>query len=215
MAPSLVAARLAFIFQHSAAVVEEQLRAASDDTGLHATAIELCSARWDSSLAARWDRSPSLKRTLSLDEFQVAYETAIECGLQDVVLADQPIEQTGHRLAAALKRAVSDCFTPDGWRHIGTDVCAALEQLPTFATGVCDSRIALVRLKPPCTRLPLRDPVLCALWRACRGADGGWIDSYFAAGYAARVGTLYLPESGSPPILRCRRRRIGCSRRLR
>ena len=52
--------------------------AAEERAGLHAVAIELCSDRWCSEIAAQWSRTPSLDRMLSEDEFQVAFETATD-----------------------------------------------------------------------------------------------------------------------------------------
>merc|ERR1712086_1095750 len=92
---------------HSVAIVQGAMQAAARQHGLHATAIELCPSRWNSSAASSWrekrDRCiPSYERLLSEDEFQVAWESAVECGLADVVLADQEIGTTGRRLRAAL-----------------------------------------------------------------------------------------------------------------
>ena len=91
----------------SVAVVEATLGAAARQHGLHATTIELCSSRWNSTAAARWQdkrrrQIPEYQRVLSEDEFQVAWESAVANGLADVVLADQPIAVTGRRLGACL-----------------------------------------------------------------------------------------------------------------
>ena len=109
------------------------------DAALGAVCIELCAARWNSTTASRWSRERSLKRVLSEDEFQVAFETATDCGLRDVVLADQPIETTGRRLLAALLATVRDLVAgPAGWRRVGADLQKLLQQLPTFGAAALD-----------------------------------------------------------------------------
>ena len=80
----------------------------------------------------RLERLPPLERLLSEDEFQVAWESAVACGLADVVLADQPVGLTGRRLGAALLRTSTDLLTPQGWRRVAVDVPSALRQAPTF-----------------------------------------------------------------------------------
>jgi pheromone shutdown protein TraB len=113
---------------------------------LHSVAIELCASRWNSSIAAQWSREPSWKRTLSEDEFQVAFETARDLGLSDVVLADQEIRETGKRLGAALLMTARDCLSLNGWRQIAADLARAATQAPTFLNGATD--IALIRGAP-------------------------------------------------------------------
>ena len=123
---------------YSVKVVDRTVRATSRQRGLHATAIELCPSRWDSAAAARWqtkrfERIPAHERLLSEDEFQVAWESAVSCGLDDVVLADQPIALTGKRLGAALAGTAVDLLSPAGWRRVAADLGTAGRQLPTFA----------------------------------------------------------------------------------
>ena len=77
---------------HSIATVQRTVSAAARQRGLHAAAIELCDSRWNSTAASSWQekrnkRIPAYKRVLSEDEFQVAWESAVACGLTDVVLA--------------------------------------------------------------------------------------------------------------------------------
>lgn len=78
---------------------------------------------------------------LAEDEFQVAFETALDCGLDDVVLADQPIEQTASRLVASLRDTVVDLLTPGGWCRVSCDLRSALLQLAAFALAASDYRI--------------------------------------------------------------------------
>ena len=123
---------------YSVRIVEGTVRATSRQRGLHATAIELCPSRWNSTAAACWqtkrlERIPSYERLLSEDEFQVAFESAISCGLSDVVLADQPIALTGRRLGAALAQTAVDLLSPAGWQRVAVDLQTAARQLPTFA----------------------------------------------------------------------------------
>ena len=126
----------------SVRVVESTIRsvAASED-GLRSVAIELCSARWNSTIAAKWSTAPSLKRYLSEDEFQVAFETSRACGAADIVLADQPIKLTARRFGEALLRTGRDCVTVAGWRRIGGDFRSALDQAPGFARASLDAGI--------------------------------------------------------------------------
>lgn len=126
----------------SVALAAQTIREVSQQEGLHSVAIELCSSRWNSSVASRWSREPSLKRMLSEDEFQVAFETARDVGLLDVVLADQEIRETGSRLGAALLRTAKDAATPGGWRRITADLGAAAVQVPAFMRGASSVRLA-------------------------------------------------------------------------
>ena len=92
---------------YSVSVVQGAIRAAARQHGLHAAAIELCPSRWNSTSAAQWrdkrfQRIPTYQRVLSEDEFQVAWEAAVDLGLSDVILADQPIALTGRQLGSAL-----------------------------------------------------------------------------------------------------------------
>jgi hypothetical protein len=122
---------------HSVAVVRGTIRAAAEQTGLHATAIELCASRWNSTAAARWREKrlgiAPYERLLSEDEFQVAWEDSVACGLPDVVLADQSIALSGRRLGDALLRTARDLLTPSGWRRVARDLNVACLQTPTFA----------------------------------------------------------------------------------
>ena len=116
---------------HSVLLVQRTVAAAARSHGLHATAIELCDSRWNSTAAVGWrdkrlERLSPLERLLSEDEFQVAWESAVACGLADVVLADQPVGLTGRRLGAALLRTSTDLLTPQGWRRVAVDVQSAL-----------------------------------------------------------------------------------------
>ena len=117
------------------------VRCVAKQEALHAVAIELCESRWDTSAAAKWSRKPSFKRFMSEDEFQVAFEAAIDCGLQDVVLADQDIRVTGERLLAALLQTCRDCVTPSGWRRVSADVGAAMDQIPSFLRSTSTPRL--------------------------------------------------------------------------
>jgi len=113
---------------HSVAVVRGTLRATARARGLHAAAIELCDARWNSTAAARWQekrQTLGIERLLSEDEFQVAWESARECGLPDIVLADQSIALTGRRLASATIRTLRDVVTPGGILRIARDLRGA------------------------------------------------------------------------------------------
>jgi len=63
---------------HSVAIVEGAVQAAARQHGLHATAIELCPSRWNSTCAALWQEKrqrqiSSYEQLLSEDEFQVAH----------------------------------------------------------------------------------------------------------------------------------------------
>jgi hypothetical protein len=133
---------------HSVAMVSSTVQdVANRDGGLHATAIELCAARWNSTSAASWSQRrlvlPEALQLLSEDEFQVAFEASTDCGLQDVCLADQPIEETALRLRAAFSRAALDLLTPAGWGRVREDVSVAARQLPAFAAAALDARIVV------------------------------------------------------------------------
>jgi hypothetical protein len=127
---------------HSIAVVRGAVNAAARQHGLHATAVELCSSRWDRTAAARWrekrtNEIPAYQRLLSEDEFQVAWESSAACGVHDVVLADQAISLTGRRLAAALATTAVDMLTPPaGWRRVAADLRIAQSRLSTHYGGV-------------------------------------------------------------------------------
>ena len=126
----------------SVSVVESTIRAVSaSEDGLRNVAIELCDARWNSTIAARWSAAPSLRRYLSEDEFQVAFETARACGAADIVLADQPIRITARRFGEVLLRTGRDCVTPSGWRLIGRDLASAFAQAPSFARAALDAGV--------------------------------------------------------------------------
>ena len=130
---------------HSVRQVRATVSAAARHCGLHATAIELCPSRWDSTAAARWQErrmdESNLKRVLSEDEFQVAWESTVACGLPDVVLADQPIALTGRRLGASLLSTPVDLLSPAGWRRVTTDLQAARRQLPTFVSAALHGKL--------------------------------------------------------------------------
>ena len=131
---------------HSVAIVQGAMQAAARQHGLHATAIELCPSRWNSSAAASWRekrdrRIPSYERLLSEDEFQVAWESAVECGLADVVLADQEIGTTGRRLGAVLLATLGDLPTPSGWRGVAADLRLASRRLPAFARAALHGQL--------------------------------------------------------------------------
>lgn len=124
---------------HSIELVRTTINEAAQ---LDAVCIELCERRWNSTIAAKWSRRRNLKRVLSEDEFQIAFETATDCGLQDIVLADQPIEETGRRLFAALRSTVLDMIAgPAGWRRVGDDLSKLLRQLPAFGAAALDPNI--------------------------------------------------------------------------
>ena len=124
----------------SIAAVASTVRATAASTGgLHATAIELCPARWNTTMAKKFNRASSLKRLMAEDEFQVAFEAATDCGLSDVVLADQSIEVTGRRLGAALLQTCVDLVSgPAGWKRVQVDLLELLRQVPTFASAAAD-----------------------------------------------------------------------------
>ena len=122
-----------------AAVASTVKATAASRGGLHATAIELCPARWNTTIAKQWDRTDGLRRLMAEDEFQVAFEAATDCGLSDVVLADQSIEVTGKRLGAALLQTCVDLLSgPTGWKRVQEDLLEFVRQLPTFATAAAD-----------------------------------------------------------------------------
>ena len=122
-----------------AAVTATVKDVAASRGGLHAAAIELCPARWNSTIAAKWNRTYSLKRLMAEDEFQVTFETVTDCGLDDIVLADQAIEVTGRRLGSALLQTVKDLLAgPAGWRRVQTDLLTFTRELPTFAMAAAD-----------------------------------------------------------------------------
>lgn len=131
---------------HSVAIVRGTIRAAARRHGLHATAIELCPSRWNSTCAARWQTereasTASYEQLLSEDEFQVAWESAVACGLSDVVLADQEIATTGRRFAAALLGTPVLLLTPAGWRRVAADLRTAGQRLPTFAGAALHGKL--------------------------------------------------------------------------
>ena len=134
---------------HSVRLVKGAVELAARRRGLQATAIELCPARWNSTAAARWrikrdEQISYYERLLSEDEFQVAFESSIACGLHDIVLADQPIGLTGKRLGAAFMTTATDLLTPAGWRRLAIDVRAAAASLSAGASvAAFDGRLAL------------------------------------------------------------------------
>ena len=121
-------------------VVRSTVKSAASSPGLHATAIELCPARWNSTVASTWSRS-GWRRMLAEDEFQVAFETATDCGLADVALADQAIETTARRLVESLLATLRDLLTPAGWRLISADLQLFLRQLPAFGSAMLDAGV--------------------------------------------------------------------------
>ena len=78
---------------------------------------------------------------LAEDEFQVAFETATDCGLADVALADQAIETTARRLVESLLATLRDLLTPAGWRLISADLQLFLRQLPAFGSAMLDAGV--------------------------------------------------------------------------
>ena len=131
---------------HSISVVQGTVRAAAKAHGLHATCMELCDSRWNSTAADRWrykrKNISALERWLSEDEFQVAYESTVAFSLlDDVVLADQPIMVTGQRLLRALAQSALDLLTPGGWCRVAGDLRCACVQLPTLAGAALDRRL--------------------------------------------------------------------------
>ena len=79
---------------HSVALVEGAVKATARRRGLHATAIELCPSRWNSTDAELWrekraERLPALERLLSEDEFQVCqhHSTSLGPGLRGLARA--------------------------------------------------------------------------------------------------------------------------------
>ena len=80
-------------------------------------------------------------RLLSEDEFQVAWESAVACGLADVVLADQEIGTTGRRFGAVLLATLGDLLTPSGWRGVAADLRLASRRLPTFACAALHGKL--------------------------------------------------------------------------
>ena len=112
---------------HSVAIVQGAMQAAARQHGLHATAIELCPSRWNSSAAASWrekrDRCiPSYERLLSEDEFQ-------------------EIGTTGRRLGAVLLATLGDLPTPSGWRGVAADLRLASRRLPAFARAALHGKL--------------------------------------------------------------------------
>ena len=112
---------------HSVAIVQGAMQAAARQHGLHATAIELCPSRWNSSAAASWRekrdrRIPSYERLLSEDEFQ-------------------EIGTTGRRLGAVLLATLGDLPTPSGWRGVAADLRLASRRLPAFARAALHGKL--------------------------------------------------------------------------
>ena len=189
---------------HSVAVVQGTIRAAAEQTGLHATAIELCSSRWNSTAAARWREKrsgiPSYERLLSEDEFQVAWESSVACGLPDVVLADQSIALSGRRLGAALLRTAGDLLTPAGWRRVAADLNTAILALPTFARAalrgklLAGSPLAVARYvyqSPAALPFALLSTIALAVAAAvdeATGATATWEDGVVSALAAVVIG---------------------------
>jgi len=71
----------------------------------------------------------------------VAWESAVACGLADVVLADQDISTTGRRLAAALLGTLGDLLSPAGWRRVAADLRTASRRLPAFAGAALHGKL--------------------------------------------------------------------------
>jgi hypothetical protein len=190
---------------HSVAVVQGTVRAAARQRGLHATAIELCSSRWNTTAAGLWsdkrkDGIPSYQRVLSEDEFQVAFEASVASGLADVILADQVISRTGRRLGASLVGTVGDLLTPAGARRVFSDLGTALRSAPTFGRSALSSRLlagaplAVARyLYQSPSALPFLSLSATALWVAAAvdeatGAVATWEDGLISAVVAIVVG---------------------------
>lgn len=183
---------------HSVDAVDAALRDAADTKGLHATAIELCLTRCPAAWRSR--DSQGIARMLCDDEFSRSYEVTIDCGLPDVALVDQPIEQTVRRLGTTLQDTAIDVFTPGGWQRIAADLTVASTQFAAFSAASLDGRmlagmpLALCRYvyQSPAA-LPLLVLSAAALAAAiaiddATGAAPAWGDGAFALVLAVTLG---------------------------
>ena len=89
--------------------------------------VESCASRWNSTL----ELAPqgSLLRSLCDNEMQEAAESGEAAGAT-LVLADQPIEETGRRITQLFALTLVELFTPwaGGWNRIGSDLQQAFGQ---------------------------------------------------------------------------------------
>ena len=190
---------------HSVAIVHGAVNAASRQHGLHATALELCDERWSTNAAIRWQDKrmteiPTYQKLLSEDEFQVAFESSLACGLPDVVLADQAIRLTGQRLAIALRRTAIDMLTPAGWARVAADLRIAKSSVMGLTRAALNRRLlagvplALARyLYQSPAALPLAAFSVAALVLAAAvdeatGAVPAWEDGVVTALTAVALG---------------------------
>ena len=94
-----------------------------------AVLLELCPSRWNATAAAEFNvtaaelRPFSLRRWIYRDEFQSSFEAAKKCGLQEVVLIDQRLEDTSRRVTELFFQTMRDIVEgPSGWKALGTDI---------------------------------------------------------------------------------------------
>jgi len=88
---------------------------------LSAVVIESCASRWNSTLS-----QPTWVRSVLQSEMGAAAKLAQENGAE-LVLGDQPIEETSEDMSNTLKQTVEDLKSPltGGWRRIAADVVRA------------------------------------------------------------------------------------------
>lgn len=106
-------------------VVEEEAA-----TGrLRAVAVESCPTRWNATLDAQ--PTGSFLRSLCDNEMQSAAEAGEACGVNELVLADQTIEDTGKRVAQLFALTFVELLTPwaGGWNRIYEDFQNAFAQV--------------------------------------------------------------------------------------
>ena len=112
---------------HSIAVARDVIAEEAAKGDLRAVAVESCASRWNSTL----ELAPqgSLLRSLCDNEMQEAAESGEAAGAT-LVLADQPIEETGRRITQLFALTLVELFTPwaGGWNRIGSDLQQAFGQ---------------------------------------------------------------------------------------
>lgn len=163
---------------------------AAERGSLTAVMIESCPTRWNRTLTEQ--PAGSLLRKIFDNEMQAAAEAGEEFGAE-LVLADQPIEDTGRRLGSLLSLTLVQLLTPwkGGWTAIADDFSAGLSELSApDGIGVTDLLRADVLLSSPIAlvRYPVailaRYPLLLGFFVGASavsgylgsGADGAAVD---------------------------------------
>ena len=103
-------------------LAETAVRDAAADGALRAVALESCPMRWNATMQQQ--PAGSVLRSLLDNEMQAAAEVADEVDGVEIVLVDQPIDQTTSRLVRLFGLTLVDLVTPwsGGWGRIFRDI---------------------------------------------------------------------------------------------